>query len=94
MAFAISSGLAIYFVLWWIVLFAVLPFGVRTQSESGDDIPGGSDPGAPVAPGMGRKLLWTTLISIVIYGVAMLAYVGGYLNIAWWTNLVGMPMSK
>ncbi|MHA1559462.1 MAG: DUF1467 family protein, partial [Alphaproteobacteria bacterium] len=24
---------AIYFVLWWICLFVVLPFGVRTQDE-------------------------------------------------------------
>ena len=36
MTYPISSALAIYFVLWWIVLFAVLPFGVRNQDEAGD----------------------------------------------------------
>ena len=36
MAYTISSAIAIYFVLWWIVLFVVLPFGVRSQSEDGD----------------------------------------------------------
>ena len=41
---------AIYFVIWWIVLFAVLPWGVRSQHESGDSAPG-TDPGAPAMPG-------------------------------------------
>ncbi|MCB1491238.1 MAG: DUF1467 family protein, partial [Rhodobiaceae bacterium] len=30
---SIASGVAIYFLIWWLVLFAVLPFGVRTQAE-------------------------------------------------------------
>ena len=39
-------AVAIYFVLWWIVLFAVLPWGVESQEEAGEVSPG-SDPGAP-----------------------------------------------
>ena len=35
MAYSISTALAIYFVLWWIVLFVTLPFGVRSQHEDG-----------------------------------------------------------
>jgi predicted secreted protein len=31
---AISSSIAIYFVLWWVVLFAVLPFGSASSFES------------------------------------------------------------
>ena len=38
---------ALYFILWWVVLFAVLPFGVRSQDESGE-VEAGTDPGAPV----------------------------------------------
>mgnify|MGYP003351198465 CR=1 FL=1 len=30
----VSALLAIYFVLWWIVLFATLPFGVRNTAEA------------------------------------------------------------
>ena len=33
---SIGFGIAIFFVVWWIVLFAVLPFGVRTQGEAGE----------------------------------------------------------
>ncbi|HWT31144.1 MAG TPA: DUF1467 family protein, partial [Propylenella sp.] len=30
------SSAAIFFVIWWVVLFAVLPFGVRSQHEMND----------------------------------------------------------
>ncbi|MGL4496733.1 MAG: DUF1467 family protein, partial [Beijerinckiaceae bacterium] len=35
----IGSLIAIYFVIWWIILFAVLPFGVRSQVEEGKVVP-------------------------------------------------------
>ena len=43
-----STAIAIYFLIWWIVLFAVLPWGVRAQ---GEDSPPGTDPGAPACRG-------------------------------------------
>lgn len=33
-------ALAIYFIIWWLTLFAVLPFGLRTQGEEGKVVPG------------------------------------------------------
>ena len=89
MAYTISTALAIYFVVWWLVLFVTLPFGVRSQHEDGVGAPG-TDPGAPVASLMGRKLIWTTLIAAVVYGIGMLAYRAGYLNIERLSNLMGM----
>ena len=77
MAVQLSTALAIYFVIWWIALFLTLPFGVRSQHEDGGGAPG-TDPGAPVLTGMKRKLVWTTIISAIIYGVAMVAYHAGY----------------
>jgi predicted secreted protein len=71
---------AIYFVLWWIVLFAVLPWGVESQEEAGEVSPG-SDPGAPARPLLLRKAMATTLISAVImglgYGAWALGLIGG-----------------
>lgn len=72
----IPMAIAVYFVMWWIVLFAVLPFGVRSQHEAGDVVPG-SEPGAPVAPGLLKKALWTTLASAVLFAILvglMMAY--------------------
>ena len=90
MAYQISTGLAIYFVLWWLVLFLTLPFGVRSQHEDGVGAPG-TDPGAPILTRMGRKLIWTTIISAIIYGVGLAAYQAGYLSIERLAKLMGMP---
>ena len=90
MAYQVSTALAIYFVLWWVTLFVTLPFGVRSQHEDGEGAPG-TDPGAPIASQMGRKLIWTTLISAVIFGIGMLAYRAGYLNIERLSKLMGFP---
>ena len=94
MAYSISTGFAIYFVLWWLVLFLTLPFGVRSQHEDGEGagqvIPG-TDPGAPVMARMGSKLIWTTIISAVIFAISMWAYYQGYFNIERLAKLMGMP---
>ena len=71
---SIVTGLAIYFIIWWMVLFAVLPFGVRSQQESGDVTPG-SDPGAPVLPQLARKLVWTTVVAGVVFALGYVIYV-------------------
>jgi len=90
MVYTISTGFAIYFVMWWIVLFLTLPFGIRSQHEDGESSPG-TDPGAPVASQMGRKLIWTTLLSAVIFAAGMAAYQAGLLNIERLSKLMGMP---
>jgi predicted secreted protein len=69
-----TTALAIYFVLWWVVLFAVLPWGVRSQDES-DLVTPGTDPGAPAAPALPIKLFWTTVIAAVIFAVMYGVYV-------------------
>ena len=91
MAYTISTAFAIYFVLWWVVLFVTLPFGVRSQHEDGEGAPG-TDTGAPIASQMGRKLIWTTIISAIILAVAMAAYNAGYLNIERLSKLMGIPL--
>ena len=90
MAIQISTALAIYFVIWWVALFLTLPFGVRSQHEDGVGEPG-TDPGAPILTRMGRKLIWTTIISAIVYGLGMAAYHAGYLSIERLSRLMGMP---
>lgn len=91
MFYTISTGFAIYFVIWWLVLFLTLPFGVRSQHEDGAGSDG-TDPGAPVRSLMGRKLLLTTLISGVLFGVGMMAYRADYLNIERLSKMMGIPL--
>jgi len=63
----IAMGIAVYFTIWWTVLFAILPLRIRSQHETGEISPG-TDPGAPVAPGLVGKAVVTTLVSAVLFG--------------------------
>jgi predicted secreted protein len=66
-------AIAVYFTMWWIVLFAILPFGVRSQHESGEYLQG-TDPGAPVAPKLAMKAVVTTIVSAVLFA-GLYAYI-------------------
>jgi predicted secreted protein len=68
---AVTTAIAIYFLIWWIVLFAVLPWGVRAQGEGGTP---GTDPGAPVLTHLGAKLAWTTVVATAIFAVLWFVY--------------------
>ncbi len=57
------TGFVLYVIVWWTVLFTMLPIGVR--------VPSNPEPGiatsAPERPNLGRKVIWTSLLSIVIW---------------------------
>ena len=61
-----SLAVAIFLTIWFTVLFAVLPIGVRSQAEAGEVVPG-TDPGAPAAPRLAFKALLTTLVSVAVF---------------------------
>jgi predicted secreted protein len=84
-----TTMLAIYFVVWWVVLFAVLPFGVRSQAEQGEVAPG-TDPGAPAIPALKAKLVWTTVVSAAVFGAFYLVYVNRLVSLQDLATLWGL----
>ncbi|MBX6426156.1 MAG: DUF1467 family protein [Variibacter sp.] len=77
---SLTTSLAVYFIVWWIVLFAVLPWGVRSQAEAGD-VAEGTDPGAPAVPHLLAKLFWTTVVSAAVFGLGVAAYRRGWITL-------------
>ena len=75
---SVTTAVAIYFLIWWITLFAVLPFGVQRQDADGAIAPG-TDPGAPAIPRLGLKLLSTTAVATVIFAACYFVYVNRWL---------------
>jgi predicted secreted protein len=75
------SAIAIYFIIWWLTLFAVLPFGVRNAGEAGETVEVGHEPGAPVDPQILKKAFATTAISAVIFAIFYWAKTMGLLGI-------------
>jgi predicted secreted protein len=70
---SIATAIAIYFIIWWVMLFAVLPWGVRSQHESGTISPG-TDPGAPTSPRVWRILIMTTVAASVVFVFCDIVY--------------------
>jgi predicted secreted protein len=62
---AIGTVIAVYFVIWWLVLFVTLPFGVRGQHEAGPVVDG-TEPGAPITPYLWQKMVATTILSVFV----------------------------
>lgn len=71
---SIALSVALYVVIWWTLLFAVLPFGVRTQGEEGVVVPGTPE-SAPVEPRLLRVAVINTLITTVVFAITWAAIV-------------------
>jgi predicted secreted protein len=61
------TSVMVYVVVWWTVLFAVLPFGVEPDPEGSAEAGGWR--GAPRRPAILRKALWTTVVATVVWAV-------------------------
>jgi predicted secreted protein len=64
----ITSALAIYFILWWLALLVVMPFGTVTQEEAGEVEPG-TVPSAPARPMIARRLIAATVLAGIVFAV-------------------------
>ena len=58
------TGIILFILIWWTVLFAVLPLGQQPESDP-DPVSGFR--GLPRAPRIGRVVLITTLVSAVVW---------------------------
>ena len=63
----ITGSIIVYVMIWWIIFFSVLPFGIRSNKEVFKENIGGMDPGAPKNPKIGKKFFVTTLITTIIF---------------------------
>ena len=61
------DSVAIYLIVWWVVLFSILPRGVVSHAEAGVPTPGGGDPASPVDPKLKRKFVTTTWVSALVF---------------------------
>jgi predicted secreted protein len=64
-----SLAIAIYFICWWIVLFAILPLRIGSQPPESARDPLADAAGAPYAPNLARKFLMTTIVSLALFVV-------------------------
>lgn len=87
----LTGGIVLYAVLWFLVLFVLLPFGQKSQADVGQITPG-TPAGAPHEPKLKKKMLWATLIAGLIWGAIAYVILGGVItraDIEGWTAALG-----
>ncbi len=72
-------AIAIYVFIWWITLFAVLPFGVRTQHEAGSVVPGTPE-SAPAQQRMVRVFVINTIVTSIIFAIVYSVIMSGLIT--------------
>lgn len=74
-----TSMIAIYFLFWFLCLFLVLPFRLRSSDEHEAYVPGQAE-GAPPRFSVARTAKWTSILALVMFAVFYANYVYGWIT--------------
>ena len=85
-----TSALAIYVLFWFLAVFLVLPFGVRTTHEAGGEHVPGTAESAPHTFRPGRAAAWVTIVATAMFVAFYANYVFGWIT-ADMLDWVGVP---
>ena len=77
---SITGSVVVFIILWWLVLFIILPRNINSQNETGNIIEG-TDPGAPTNPNIVKKLVITTFITSLLFAIIFILTYFNILNI-------------
>lgn len=86
----ITGAIILYAVLWFIILFILVPIGYVSQEESGRVVPG-TPSGAPAKSRLGRKMLWAAIIAGVFWIGCAYLILGGLISredVMGWDQLI------
>ncbi len=75
---SITGSLIIYVLIWWIIFFSLLPIDVDRKHKQ---IVEGIDKGSPENPRIIKKLIYTTIITSIIFIVIFMLVKYDYLNL-------------
>ena len=67
---SVFGALALYFVVWWTLLFVILPLRNQVETDPERIVPG-QDPGAPAAPRLREKAILTSVLASVVFLAAI-----------------------
>ncbi len=77
---SLLNALFIYLLIWWVMLFTVLPLGVERHQAPEK----GHDAGAPKKHDLKKKLFLNSIISLIILGVIQILVVTGVIQWHQW----------
>ncbi len=63
------SSIVVFVIIWWSVLFCILPVGIANTYDADDENNKFQAPGAPKSFDLKKKLILTTAITLIIWSV-------------------------
>lgn len=70
------TSIALYIMIWWLVLFAVLPIKARPEAEHQE----GNAASAPAKPLLKLKFLITSVVAVIIWFIVFMLVTNGYFD--------------
>lgn len=89
----LTGGIVLFAVIWFICFFIALQIRPDSQAEAGSVEPG-TPPGAPANFQLRKKVIWTTMITIVLWSVLTGVILSGVVtlkDIDWFGRLDDLP---
>ena len=70
------TGIVVYFLVWWLVIFTTLSFGLRHDEKKPKGVPST----APDKTHLLKKIIWCSVISAVIWGIIYYLVVSDWIS--------------
>ena len=83
---SITGSIIIYVIIWWVIFFCTLPFGIVSKNENFQESVRGEDAGAPKNPKIVKKFLITTIITTLLFLIIYILVNFNYLNLREYLN--------
>ncbi len=61
----IAGGIVVFIIIWWVVFFMTLSWGIRPNVKDVKGVPAG----APEKPNVKKKMIITTVLACLLWGV-------------------------
>lgn len=84
----ITSALVLFAVVWFMTFLMAIPIGTRTQGDEGNIVPG-THAGSPEHHHLKKKAFWTTIVSLVVWGLLCLIITSGRITVDDIENIMG-----
>lgn len=76
----ITGAIVLFAVIWFLTLLVALPIGLRTQGDLGEIEPG-TPASAPENPNIRKKIIWVTIVTIVLWLPLVIVIDQGWISI-------------
>ncbi len=90
---ALTSGIVLYAVIWFMAFFVILPIGLSTQGDEGK-VERGTHASSPARFPLKRKLIQTTLWGTAIWGIVTVVILSGWIGVRdldWFGRMSPVP---